>query len=75
MIPVVVIDLRMIPRTGIVGVFQRQKLGGRVSLQIEAAVQQAVRQRAVLLVGKADGALAVPIGGVVVFGGKAGAAG
>ena len=46
-VPVDVVDLRGVARPGIVGVVQRQQLGGRVGLQVKAPVQQAVRQRAV----------------------------
>ena len=69
-----VVDLRGVARPGIVGVVQRQQLGGRVGLQVKAPVQQAVRQRAVLLVDEADRALPVPERGVVIFCGKAGVA-
>ena len=73
-IPVDIVDLRRIPCPGIVGVLQRQQLGGRVGLQIQAAIQQAVGQCAVLLVDEADGALTVPECGVVIFCSKAGVA-
>ena len=73
-VPVDVVDLHGVARPGIVGVVQRQQLGGRVGLQVKAPVQQAVRQRAVLLVDEADRALPVPERGVVIFCGKAGVA-
>ncbi len=66
-VPVDIVDLRRIARPGVVGVVQRQQLGGRVGLQVKAPVQQAVRQRAVLLVDEADRALPVPERGVVIF--------
>ena len=74
MVPAAALDVRGVARGGVVGFFQRQQRFGRVFLQIQAGVEQAVRQRAVLLVDKADGAFAVPVGGVVAFRRQAGVA-
>lgn len=48
------VDLGRFAGGGIVGVIQRQQLFRRVLHQVQAAVQQTVGQRAVLLVDKAD---------------------
>ena len=54
------VDLGRFAGGGIVGVIQRQQLFRRVLHQVQAAVQQTVGQRTVLLVDKADLALVIP---------------
>ena len=68
------VDLCGIAGGGIVGVIECQQRFRRVLLKIQAAIEQAVRQRAVLLIHKAYLALVVPERDVVVFGRKAGVA-
>ena len=68
------VDLGRFAGGGIGGVIQRQQLFRRVLHQVQAAVQQTVGQRAVLLVDKADLALVIPEGDIIIFSGKAGVA-
>ena len=74
MIPASPLHLGLTAGGGVIGVIQGSQSGGRVLLQVQAAIEQAVRQRAVLLVHKADGAFSVPVGRVVTFGGQTGIA-